>query len=136
MMMVLLVASMPGWALFAAVGFLRDLAADWIAFFFFNDAPPTEFFSLPLHDALPISRAGCRARRRDPAAARAAMTRCGRVTAPLWAGAEPGRCAHAPPALSFPAPRLFLRGRRLSRIDRKSTRLNSSHLVSRMPSSA
>src|SRR5256885_14022700 len=27
----------------------------WVNFFFFNDPAPTEFYSLPLHDPLPIS---------------------------------------------------------------------------------
>src|SRR5205814_9895358 len=35
----------------------------FILFFFFNDTPPTEIYTLSLHDALPISAtAGCRPR--------------------------------------------------------------------------
>src|SRR5438270_12026246 len=33
-------------------------------FFFFNDTPPTEIYTLSLHDALPISAAGSRSPRR------------------------------------------------------------------------
>src|SRR2546423_13750655 len=33
-----------------------------VYFFFFNDTPPTEISSLPLHDALPISRSSRSAR--------------------------------------------------------------------------
>src|SRR5256885_7106063 len=70
-------------------------------FFFFNDTATTEIYTLSLHDALPISR-------RSPRTCRAGC---------------PAPCrARAPP-----------RARRVSRTrrqrDRKSTRLNSSHLV-------
>src|SRR2546430_12011211 len=63
-----------------------------VSFFFFNDTATTEIYTLSLHDALPISRAGSgRARPR-------------RATRPTCGG----------------------RNRR-SNLDRKSTRLNSSH---------
>src|SRR5437899_5086050 len=49
-----------------------------ILFFFFNDTPTTEIYTLSLHDALPISgnrsRAPCRARR-DRASRRTARRR-------------------------------------------------------------
>src|SRR5256885_12709414 len=70
-----------------------------VLFFFFNDAATTEISTLPLHDALPISTSAGGAARR--------YTRYTRYT--------PGRCA--------------ARAAADARGDRKSTRLNSSHLV-------
>src|SRR2546426_9770492 len=73
---------------------------DDIIYFFFNDTATTEIYTLSLHDALPISP-----RRLRPRGA------AGRRSAPPCAG----RAARA---------------RRSARAsDRKSTRLNSSHLV-------
>src|SRR2546426_5512499 len=89
-------------------------------FFFFNDTATTEIYTLSLHDALPISLARLRGRLKE--------------------GLTPWR-QHGTPA---PAPlwsvttstwseRWQAHERRLARleatIDRKSTRLNSSHLV-------
>src|SRR2546426_11741884 len=71
-------------------------------FFFFNDTATTEIYTLSLHDALPISIGG---HRRHPA-------RDERVRIP-----RP------------PAPRVSGHGRPGRDVDRKSTRLNSSHLV-------
>src|SRR5256885_4030137 len=68
-------------------------------FFFFNDTATTEIYTLSLHDALPISRRGAI---RQPQCAV-----CGEP-----ASGEPAREAEL-----------------LPRSDRKSTRLNSSHLV-------
>src|SRR5256885_4001581 len=83
-------------------------------FFFFNDTATTEIYTLSLHDALPISprRRGAHRRRRaragDGAAARAARSQR------LVPADRPQRRAE----------------RRLVDVrDRKSTRLNSSHLV-------
>src|SRR5438034_11400501 len=73
--------------------------------FFFNDTATTEIYTLSLHDALPISsgRTGQRAApRRRPAHPRGAADR---------------RCV------------LRRRPIRTHRLDRKSTRLNSSHTV-------
>src|SRR5256885_6378227 len=70
-------------------------------FFFFNDTATTEIYTLSLHDALPISRAGGRTAGRHEAAAR-----------PRGGGRARGAGS----------------GGRAVR-DRKSTRLNSSHLV-------
>src|SRR5256885_10734890 len=78
-----------------------------IDFFFFNDTATTEIYTLSLHDALPISRGRPDAPRSLPVA------RC------LRGGRADRR----------------RRGRRGGRLrarggrDRKSTRLNSSHLV-------
>src|SRR5256885_8711148 len=84
------------------------MPADLISlFFFFNDTATTEIYTLSLHDALPISPSshlvGPRGARRS-------------ATNRLWCRSK--RKPH------FRCPR-----RGFSRIDRKSTRLNSSHLV-------
>src|SRR5256885_16573536 len=74
-------------------------------FFFFNDTATTEIYTLSLHDALPIYPAGrgnhflSRGRSRRPARDRAGV--------------------QSRPYISLPR----------RKIDRKSTRLNSSHLV-------
>src|SRR5437868_7816073 len=74
-----------------------------LSVFFFNDPAPTDIYTLSLHDALPISRWG-----------RSAPPRGVADEAPRRAGARTKR-----PLLG--------RGRRRRR-DRKSTRLNSSHV--------
>src|SRR2546426_12558676 len=75
-----------------------------IFFFFFNDTATTEIYTLSLHDALPIS---CSSRARCFAGA------AGR-------GSDAGeRGSHAAVMSGFTS----------VRTDRKSTRLNSSHLV-------
>src|SRR2546426_12772837 len=84
-----------------------------VLFFFFNDTATTEIYTLSLHDALPILRAAMGATFRHPVvpfddAAFIAWARQHDVT--LWATAADGE----------PLPRA---------VDRKSTRLNSSHLV-------
>src|SRR2546425_11163336 len=93
-------------------------------FFFLNDPPPTEISPLPLHDALPISRALGHARHGlERVAHLEVLNRAepvGRVAGALervlidpahagGVGPEPGLGAGGEPA------------------DRKSTRLNSSH---------
>src|SRR5256885_13284366 len=72
-------------------------------FFFFNDTATTEIYTLSLHDALPISTGFLRA---PPvfSAELAAQT----IAVPPYARAD---------------------DLRKSQLDRKSTRLNSSHLV-------
>src|SRR3989337_3394096 len=42
-----------------------------LCFFFFNDTATTEIYTLSLHDALPISRGGCRTGRSDRSRPRA-----------------------------------------------------------------
>src|SRR2546429_4495118 len=85
-------------------------------FFFFNDTATTEIYTLSLHDALPISRCSHPASRPTHWSASATSAR--------------------PSASSFSdKSRAFLRvvstrdrvAGRLTRQDRKSTRLNSSH---------
>src|SRR5256885_10791342 len=74
-------------------------------FFFFNDTATTEIYTLSLHDALPIS-------------ARVASTR----------NRGAGRTLQRVPRRARP-PRVRLHRSCDAREDRKSTRLNSSHLV-------
>src|SRR2546426_12843536 len=80
-------------------------------FFFFNDTATTEIYTLSLHDALPISRA---------------HQQLERVV-------ETGRVASLRPDHGLEAVHRVAPGRpgerRLAGQDRKSTRLNSSHLV-------
>src|SRR5258705_6965921 len=92
-------------------------------FFFFNDTATTEIYTLSLHDALPIlrrrkwscRRASIAARRRGSASSRDAR-----------------RCRRRPAASAATRWQAAARGarhrRRAGRGDRKSTRLNSSHL--------
>src|SRR5256885_13164826 len=76
-----------------------------LPFFFFNDTATTEIYTLSLHDALPIFGA----RRRALSV----------PTAPASSWCDPSDCD-----LPEPASRVsYASG------DRKSTRLNSSHLV-------
>src|SRR3712207_9468985 len=79
------------------------LSSQHLIFFFFNDTATTEIYTLSLHDALPISPG----RGRRP--------RGRRLPVP----------ATAPPQ-ELP-PRRVARAVRRRRLDRKSTRLNSSH---------
>src|SRR2546426_5202850 len=74
-----------------------------LSLFFFNDTATTEIYTLSLHDALPISRGGGRE-----------LHRGSRYPAALGCR---GRDQHQ------------AREVRLATGDRKSTRLNSSHLV-------
>src|SRR5258705_8146309 len=75
-------------------------------FFFFNDTATTEIYTLSLHDALPISRLGWE---NSPRLPRALRHRPSQTRRP---------CAHRRWASSPAVPQR----------DRKSTRLNSSHL--------
>src|SRR5690348_18304417 len=81
--------------------------------FFFNDPPTTVIYTLSLHDALPISYGGAgrdlKLRSLDPMA---------RPPLESSAGAPGGRCHRR---------RLAQAGNRSPAVDRKSTRLNSSH---------
>src|SRR5256885_6464325 len=84
----------------------------YLYFFFFNDTATTEIYTLSLHDALPISRASRSTRRRRDAAP--CGVRAGSARRPRRGRAGGGT-------------RTASRRRRTR--DRKSTRLNSSHLV-------
>src|SRR5205814_4429276 len=87
-------------------------------FFFFNDTPPTDIYTLSLHDALPISRLVLR---NSPSSASlgANATECN------------SRCSlpnFSPAALNtFAMSSSHVTSHGIRR-DRKSTRLNSSHL--------
>src|SRR2546426_3376326 len=74
----------------------------FLSFFFFNDTATTEIYTLSLHDALPICSG-------NPMRPRRLEYRHGALAAS--AAATTGRSA------------------RRTSLDRKSTRLNSSHLV-------
>src|SRR5256885_12538033 len=84
-------------------------------FFFFNDTATTEIYTLSLHDALPISPPGPGDARVEDASGRA-LNSAG-VHLVDW----DGYVANPFVALTLRAPALLR--------DRKSTRLNSSHLV-------
>src|SRR5256885_8150572 len=96
-------------------------------FFFFNDPPPTEFSPLPLPAPLPIGAAAAR----HPRFAAACLSRGRQGAGGVDDRREPalvhvpGRPAH-PPASEARRAGEEERGLHL---DRKSTRLNSSHLV-------
>src|SRR3989442_9974019 len=77
-------------------------------FFFFNDTATTEIYTLSLHDALPISFSRCRHRHPWVRSCRARRTRVS---------------ASPPPSAAETLVR-----RALQLLDRKSTRLNSSHV--------
>src|SRR5256885_6968127 len=83
--------------------------------FFFNDTATTEIYTLSLHDALPISP------RDDP-------DRIREVDDPGAVGGEP---AHALGDLEHDGngAQCLAEAAGAGRLDRKSTRLNSSHLV-------
>src|SRR5205807_8065368 len=91
--------------------------------FFFNDAPPTEIYTLSLHDALPIwlSRLGPGATNSLNGRSRYSP-RTHRKPLGTFAGVFPS-CATSPRKTSFSVTSCF------KNEDRKSTRLNSSHLV-------
>src|SRR5256885_12357372 len=81
------------------------LSCALVFFFFFNDTATTEIYTLSLHDALPISFSESRRRK---------IQRRGR---PSWRRVRISQGRSRP------------RLRRFRSRDRKSTRLNSSHLV-------
>src|SRR3989454_9321104 len=92
-------------------------------FFFFNDTATTEIYTLSLHDALPIYRLRAARRRGDPRQ-RGGRGHAGAGRA-AWGAPVRARAAGATRA---PGAHLAVRHRRRHQ-DRKSTRLNSSHLV-------
>src|SRR5256885_10074408 len=86
-----------------------------MSFFFFNDTATTEIYTLSLHDALPIWE-------------NVWMLPSGAVRASESSGSQPAVSSGAREAVvtvaSSPG-----RYAEAGRLDRKSTRLNSSHLV-------
>src|SRR5205807_7938679 len=79
-------------------------------YFFFIDTATTEIYTLSLHDALPISRSYTRL-----------------ILRSSKSGSGPRRNRRG--LRSFPTAASSARERRTKTSDRKSTRLNSSHLV-------
>src|SRR5256885_11930564 len=99
------------------------------AIFFFNDTATTEIYTLSLHDALPISSGSC-----GEAAGRTVSKK---VVLAVIDGLKPSMLERAVAGGRAPAlARLMAEGVYVDdcalehrRVDRKSTRLNSSHLV-------
>src|SRR5690606_41766779 len=96
--------------------------------FVLHRPPPPELYTLSLHDALPIFLGQRRGRGKGPVALRQAG-------AGKLAGEGRGRDTAVPPArtlarraLSRAASALGVDARTAFRLDRKSTRLNSSHV--------
>src|SRR5256885_8509574 len=83
--------------------FSAESPSHFLFFFFFNDTATTEIYTLSLHDALPISSHSTNATVQDAESVYRYTTK---AFGPLMAKAA-----------------------RLAIVDRKSTRLNSSHLV-------
>src|SRR5256885_9646436 len=95
----------------------------YCTFFFFNDTAPTEIYPLSLHDALPIYLA-------MPDALRAAALReVFEEVGLLFARAAGDQSAERPLAGDADCRRLRAAMEDGAGLDRKSTRLNSSHLV-------
>src|SRR5690606_42138653 len=90
----------------------------------YYDTAPPEFYTLSLHDALPISVAPVRVDGEimEP-----------RVSVPIAKGSNPATVAAADPALDPLLPCAMFHGLRVNPpnqiLDRKSTRLNSSHVT-------
>src|SRR5690349_22453166 len=82
-----------------------------VSFFFFNDTPTTEIYTLSLHDALPISRARTVRRWERHVFPNAVIRRS------VFRASWPVDSCRAPSQLEP-----------TRRRDRKSTRLNSSHV--------
>src|SRR3712207_7619787 len=87
--------------------------------FFFNDTATTEIYTLSLHDALPISQPS-----RTAARSVMAETQNDRLVQPETGVRTPSQCTFVATTSSAAALRA---SHRAARIDRKSTRLNSSH---------
>src|SRR5438034_7388590 len=87
--------------------------------FFFNDTATTEIYTLSLHDALPISRPRPRPRNQEEESRTRTRTRR-RTKGGSWRGRK-GRVHRKRRSKS--------RFKSSARLDRKSTRLNSSHTV-------
>src|SRR5256885_9887510 len=84
----------------------------YLFFFFFNDPAPTEIYPLPLHDALPISSATKSGLPKSTPAVCPNCRSCFQRITPYPSSRKIRTTKPSP-----------------SRTDRKSTRLNSSHLV-------
>src|SRR2546430_4359679 len=93
-------------------------------FFFFNDTAPPEIYTLSLHAALPICLRGTEPAFVFTAARGSLVHRIRRLV-------DPAPAASSPPWMAGVVVATLLLvlggGSRLARVDRKSTRLNSSH---------
>src|SRR5204863_7721683 len=96
---------------------------------FFVHPSPSQFYTLSLHDALPISRAQARPPASSASAPSSVPKTSVRTAPDLSASsqkavslAENGRCKEALPLLKIASQE------RSDKEDRKSTRLNSSHV--------
>src|SRR5258705_13800162 len=87
------------------------MLAQLLVFFFFNDTATTEIYTLSLHDALPILAAGLAL----------AMSCSGPSERPKADPVDPN-------VIAIVLERKITFGSTGSALDRKSTRLNSSHL--------
>src|SRR2546427_7434745 len=109
-----------------------------LCFFFFNDTATTEIYTLSLHDALPICRragagsgaaragdGGGAARGHAPVGGRDRCESGGGMVAPGPRGAARGGLLPRRGGTARERRAVRVRGR--PRLDRKSTRLNSSH---------
>src|SRR5256885_10006990 len=95
------------------------------SFFFLNDPAPPEIYTFPLHDALPISSL------RQPGAI--LLVSCYELGhQPIGLALPVGfleQAGYAPASLDIAVEKVDLERITQARLDRKSTRLNSSHLV-------
>src|SRR5439155_25651356 len=87
----------------------------FFSFFFFNDPPTTEIYTLSLHDALPIS---------SPEWISVGIPRPLSVTV-----TEPSAFRVTVTSVAWPASASSIALSTTSKTDRKSTRLNSSHVA-------
>src|SRR5207249_5577270 len=89
--------------------------------FFLDDPSPTQFYTLSLHDALPISL--------SPVSDRSSYDRARRPRALPGRRPTSRRWQPTPPSIAWSWARFFARGISCAKKrDRKSTRLNSSHV--------
>src|SRR5205807_10377397 len=94
--------------------------------FFFHPPPPSEFFTLSLHDALPIWRASTSFSSRVNS-----ISFCRNTSYTFFIARAPVRIVFGCGSLSpnFSRVACVVKRFRTQQVDRKSTRLNSSHLV-------
>src|SRR2546429_3246674 len=97
-----------------------------VFFFFFKNPPPTEFYPLPLPAALPISHADVHIEAPRDARAPRPARHGGRGAVSAARGVPRPAEPRAPAAVRAAGVVVLQRARR-GRLDRKSTRLNSSH---------
>src|SRR5439155_26061377 len=94
----------------------RPTSTPYASFFYFNDPTTTEIYTLSLHDALPISRSA----RKKAVDVETVLIEEFQVKIPAIGAAL---------AKFFGVPYETFKPDRIKPIDRKSTRLNSSHVA-------